>query len=468
MDKVDFLRQRMSESFDYAKNYAYKDGKQLLKRWVWFRVKYVLDNFLNGKEERLLILPGIRGVGKTTLLSQLYLHLVNTLNVSRERVLFLSMDVVSRLVNSDAFEMVNLYEEKILGTHLEKLDTPVFLLLDEVHYDPKWDSALKWLYDRSKKIFIIATGSSALSIKLPLDLARRARIEEIFPLNFSEYLMFKHDIKSDWKLREPLLEIISNPSNFAAFKDRIERGFREFSAKFSPSEIEIFFKTGGFPFSIELKEVEVYQKIMQLMERIVFEDVAKMKTFETDTIQKIPRLLVLLATTQKINFETISTDIQVPSKSTVSTLLDILESSKVLISIKPLGPEEKQIAKSWRYHFITPSIRAALKHSVGLLKDENKGIFLEDYVASILLRLKETKKLFNVYYDSQKDGTDFIIVPLEGKPIPLEVGYGEKGLKQIKKSMEKFGSNFGILISETEFKFEGNILFLPKELFLIL
>jgi predicted AAA+ superfamily ATPase len=464
---VEFLRKKITTALEYARSYAYKDNKPLLKRWVWFRIQKHIRKFLDGGENRLILLPGIRGVGKTTLLSQLYLFLTEKLRISREKVLFISIDEISMLLNSSIYEIIKIYEEKILGNNLENLNSNIFLLLDETHYDKNWAITLKNIYDRSNKVFIVATGSSALSLQTTTDLARRAYIEEIFPLNFSEYLMLKYLIKSDKILRESIKELLFNPENFMTKKDLIESKFKSFLIKFSPLEVERYLKIGGFPFSIYEEEENVYQKIIQILNKVALDDVQKLGSFEREVVEKIPRMFLLLATSPEINFEKISRSIGL-SKDTVSRILQVLEASKILFSIKPLGSEVKIVRKAWRYHFITSSIRAALKASFGLLKEKDKGILLEDYVASILYRLKNTYKNFDIFYDSEKGGANFIILPFNDKPIPLEIGYGDKSEKQVISSMKKFNSKFGILISEKELKFENNILYIPKELFFVL
>ena len=79
-----------------------------------------------------LILPRLRGVGKTTLLLQCYEYLFKEKNVSIADILYISCDA------------------------------PIFLLIDEIHYDKNWTLHAKILYDKSPFIFMIFTGSSLL------------------------------------------------------------------------------------------------------------------------------------------------------------------------------------------------------------------------------------------------------------------------------------------------------------------
>ena len=47
------------------------NNKKLNHRTDYFRIKEYIDNFLNGNNQnRFIVMPGLRGVGKTTILLQ--------------------------------------------------------------------------------------------------------------------------------------------------------------------------------------------------------------------------------------------------------------------------------------------------------------------------------------------------------------------------------------------------------------
>lgn len=53
------------------------NNKKLNRRTDYFRIKEYIDNFLNGNNQnRFIVMPGLRGVGKTTILLQLYEYLI--------------------------------------------------------------------------------------------------------------------------------------------------------------------------------------------------------------------------------------------------------------------------------------------------------------------------------------------------------------------------------------------------------
>jgi len=180
---IDMLKTYLEKRIQYTEKLALKyttddNNKPLPKRHIFSRIKNYIDNFLekNEKINRLIIMPGLRGTGKTTLLYQLYLYLIRKKNITRERILFISVDDLKSL-NYDLRSCIEIYESKILFEDLVNSKEPVFLLLDEVNHDPNWALTLKVIYDEYPNIFIIATGSSALELEKETnaDLARRAK-----------------------------------------------------------------------------------------------------------------------------------------------------------------------------------------------------------------------------------------------------------------------------------------------------
>ncbi|AEC52027.1 hypothetical protein PNA2_1111 [Pyrococcus sp. NA2] len=143
----DYLVRLMAElprRFEYA--------RRLRGRFILDELIRRVDNYLEGGKSGTILLPGLRGTGKTTLLGQLYLYILS----KTSDVIYLPVDELSLLG-------FNLYEAIERYTKLFKPERPV-ILLDEVHYDEKWDLTLKVLHDRME-FLTIATGSSAIKLR---------------------------------------------------------------------------------------------------------------------------------------------------------------------------------------------------------------------------------------------------------------------------------------------------------------
>jgi len=85
----------------------------------------------------------------------------------------------------DIFEVVNYYIETYHTSILETLSQPVFILIDEAQNDKDWSINGKLIFDSTKNIFMIFTGSSALKLSYNDDAARRMLNIPIYPLTYS-------------------------------------------------------------------------------------------------------------------------------------------------------------------------------------------------------------------------------------------------------------------------------------------
>ena len=101
-------------------------------------IKYI-DNFLEGnKINRFLVLPGLRNVGKTTLLFQVYEYLLKEKGISPQNILYFSCDLLKKMGKSDIFDVINYYIETHHNSIIDVISYPIFLLIDEAQYDKEW------------------------------------------------------------------------------------------------------------------------------------------------------------------------------------------------------------------------------------------------------------------------------------------------------------------------------------------
>ncbi len=156
----EFIQDQIANADFRIKAYVFDESeKRRLGRNCFVKLNMHVQNFLQGKSTiRWITMYGLRGAGKTTLLAQLY----EQTKIESKRKLFLSVDQAVGIFGVSLKDILDVYEEA-LGVSFERLTEPVFLFLDEVQYDEKWALLLKTIYDRSSKVFIVATGSSALS-----------------------------------------------------------------------------------------------------------------------------------------------------------------------------------------------------------------------------------------------------------------------------------------------------------------
>jgi len=169
-------------------------AEELFKFNPWWENAYRPDfvprpqyaNFLkkNQANPDIIILTGIRRVGKTTLMKLFIAGLLETLEP--RFILYASLDSIA-LEKFSIGEILREYR-KIHGL---KLADRTFLFFDEVAYRPKIHQELKNFYDAENvKIFASASSASILRDTRGF-LTGRTRMLEVLPLDFAEFLAFR-------------------------------------------------------------------------------------------------------------------------------------------------------------------------------------------------------------------------------------------------------------------------------------
>jgi len=465
-----YLQSELSHMVEIAEKMTKKDGISFNYRSLYFRLKKMINNFLKGSEERLVIMPGLRGVGKTTLLFQLYNYLTKEKRIAPERVLILFADELKKYFGIGISDAVRVFTEDILKTDLSLLKKKLFIFIDEAHFDKEWDLGVKIIYDRSKNVFVLATGSSALSMEMSADVARRSIREPLFPLNFSEYLILKHKFFPEKTTTFVIRNLIFNCSeNILKEASKIWHKIKIKSVRERinlSKEFEFFLMRGGFPFALTTEEKSTYERINGMLDRVVEKDILSLKSFSSETRNLITRIIYFLAIQKPggVSDAKLSQRFGASSKL-IREILDVLEKTHLVFSVKPYGGAGKLTRKPWKYYFLSPSINAAVRYKLGMLDilDRNMfGVLAENLVASTFFKIKETMYEYGIFYDPEKEGVDFLIQKGIDEIIPIEVSIGKKGKSQIKKAISKYKAKYGIVISNVDdVKRENNVIYVP-------
>ena len=140
----------------------------------------------------------------------------------------------------------------------------------------------------------------------------------------------------------------------------------------------------------------------------------------------------------------------------------------MIFHIKPFsGSGRTQVRKAWKYYFLSPSIKTSINFELGKYNSKKReflGELAENMVASYFFRLKKTmNKPHGIFYAPEKEGVDFLLSDITGKIIPVEVGIGNKDKRQIKKAINKYNSQYGIMVSNATQKItrEGDVIHIP-------
>ena len=469
---INFLNEQIAQADFRAKAYVFDErDKKRPQRSIFVKMKAHLDRFLKGNaSNRWVTLTGLRGAGKTTVLSQIF----SDCKGKDAYRLFLSLDQTSQILNIPLNEVIFIYEE-LIGKSLENLDKPLLLFLDEVQYDAKWAITLKSIFDRSNKVFIFATGSAALLMNINPDVTRRAIFEKLFPLSFTEYLKIKHQKFEIAGLGKKIREaIFSSPNTKEAFEqlEELEKEANKYYLGLTRLEFEKYLNYGSLPFMIASdNEAIVYDQIHKTLDRIVSGDIANIGRFAPNTISKIPAILYAVADMDAFSFSKIAERFGIKDRSTVAEIFNLLEQAEVLHRIYPHGSHLNQASnKPSKYLFSSPAFRAMYYKMIGnIISPENsKGKLWEDLVSMYLQRILYKNPGQSLTYDSAQGGADFIL-GMGMRRIVIEVGAGKKGYRQTISTSKKVKADYSLIISDNQLEYseEFNTVKIPLRLFLL-
>lgn len=430
-------------------------GKKRPERKLFAKLKEEVESFLKTQENKLLVLYGLRGVGKTTMLAQMYFKLL--LRIPRERLIYVSLDKL-RPLGISLNDFVQAYE-RLLGERVEEFSQPTFLLIDEAHYDENFGITVKDIYDSANNLMIVVTGSSSLPLKLDPDLTRRAKKLRVPPLTFTEYLRLKRGIQIPEELSATLRYALLN-CDFSGIEEKLDGVLLKFSEK----DVEDYLIQGSLP--VYLTSKNPLEDAYEILRKIVEVDLVREGLSET-TREKALGLLLLLASGENLAYDELSSTLGL-AKGTIEKLIEKLEDLEVIFPVRAYGSLGKVVRKTPKYKFLAPVLRSAILYEFGLFERDSKmlGMLLEDTIA-LYLHLLARKKKMGLHYDAQKGGADFI---LRGKStgVVVEVGWGKKGSRQVIKTMKKTGLTCGVVVYNGPLKKKGEVWFVPRELFLLM
>ena len=276
----------------------------LYSREIFKQLELELD------KKEATIITGMRRVGKTTALT----HLYDLIPSKNKALLDLENPLYRKVFEEENYDTIwnNLKQFKITN------ETKTYLFLDEIQNLPELSRAVKYLYDHWDVKFVL-TGSSSYYLRnlFPESLAGRKIIFEIFPLNFSEFLIFKEVIR---ETKESFTQKASEKNKIAY--ERLIPYYNE------------FLEFGGFPSVVLEKNFERKRTMLSEIFTSYFEKDAKNLADFSD-MSKLRDLILLLVprVASRIEINKLANELAV-SRQTVYNYLSFLEQT-YFISLLP-------------------------------------------------------------------------------------------------------------------------------------
>lgn len=325
---------------------------------------------------------------------------------------------------------------------------------------------------------MIFTGSSALDLEYNPDASRRIDKERINPLNYSEHLRLKYNIKIE-DISESLQKLVFEGDITNAVEKEEEMKTELINTLNYPSnDWDIYLKYGGFPILFdEINYLKLRKRLVDMITRVISEDIPRIKNLSEDNQINAQRILkrLSLQKSNEISQNKLSKQLET-SKANINNVLKILEKTHLIFHCENYTSTANRSSNAWKYYFATSSLKYALSSQIGNPEKntpEFEGILLENLVASTLHNTYLNREdFFTLYYDNHKRGNvDFIVDNQIKSPIPIEVGQGKKDKKQIKKqiknAIDSYNADYGIIISKNIEKIEkkDDVIYVPAKTF---
>jgi len=361
--------------------------------------RYAFPKILESlKERQILIITGLRRVGKTTLLYQVIEKLLEN-GADPTKILYFSFEESL----NDPKEVLSFYEKYVLKKSFEEVGK-IYIFFDEIQYARNWYSTVKQYYDIYPNLKFFISGSSSLLIsKKALDhLAGRFFFLKLSPLYFSEFLEMKGIKMKDVEV----------------FSRKYEIYFLDYLRK------------AGFPEIVDWEnEVKISEYIKNsVIDRVILKDLPIIfKTKDIILLEKITKFILSNAGAI-INLNSLSRDIG-SNKVTVSNYLKYLETSLLIRSLSNYRISFLSESRKLRKYY--PSTTSLIFANSKEVFERNFGAVLETYVVNTL----ETSH----YFRKGNKEIDVIIKNDGILPVEVKEKVSEEDLRKITKIINYIG-----------------------------
>ncbi len=374
-----------------------KEKAKEYKRKCFNKIK---NTFLNYRQ--ILILNGLRRVGKTTIIYQLIEELLNR-KTDAKKILYFSFDELI----SDPMQIL---EEYSRITKIEWKKEKIFIFFDEIQKLKGWTPKIKILYDNFPNLKICVSGSASLLIERDAlkDFAGRYFAENITVLTLQEFaeLFFGKTI-----------------NNFELYSAELKRIFDEYIKKPFPELVEWSDQT------------KINQYIRELVvEKIVKSDIPEsFKNANTHLLAALTEIFLKDAG-MILELTSLSKELGI-HKLTLSEHIAFLEFGNIIRTVKNFRPSIR--AESRKLRKIYP-VNIAL--SFCFYPDLSGGKIFESLVSSALN--------LNKYW--REGGKEIDFLKIDEKILPIEIKESKTitrtDLKNLIYFMKKYNLEKGYLI----------------------
>ena len=359
------------------------------------REKYLnkLRSYLYFKQ--IVILTGLRRVGKTTLMKLIIEKLI-TQGIPAKHILYVSLDDYL-LHKNNILEIVNEFRK----VHKIKIEEKIYLFLDEVTYKEDFHIQLKNIYDsQNTKMFVASSSASMLKDK-KASLTGRSITLEINPLDLEEYLFFKG----------------------ITIKRRDKQLYKSYFLEYC--------KDGGLPENV-LNPNREY--LMNLVDDIIQKDITAFHAIKNHQIVRDYFTLLMERSGKQLSINKIGKILSI-SPDTSKRYLNFFESTYLIHLLPRWGKTNQKLLSPKKIY----ASDLGIKHM--FMGERDIGSYFENY---IYLLLRNKKTLYYLYENTAE--IDFIT----DDKILIESKFYAKLNKRQEKLFEEYPADKKLVIDSVE------------------
>jgi uncharacterized protein len=328
----------------------------------------------NLQSSQAIVVTGMRRVGKTTTLRELY----ETIPTNKIWFDFENPLDIKYFEDNDYNDI---YQNIIQKGNLN-IQKRIYVFIDEVQWYPEISKIVKYLIDHHGVKFVL-TGSASYSLKnlFPESLAGRKIIFEMYPLNFEEFLLFKKENKERYQ------------------KIKKKKYITELDYELYDGYYAEFIEWGGFPEVVLATDQNVKQERLEdIFGSYYQQEVVNLAGYRK--VHKVRDLIMLLATRvgSQLDLVKLSQELQI-QRTTVYAYLAFLQDTYFIHLVSKFSSSmDREVSGTQKVYFCDNGILKVMARI-------DDGHMLENAVYN-QLKIKG-----NVRYFRKKSGAeiDFIL-----------------------------------------------------------
>ncbi len=401
----------LTDSNPWWENRGFKSGIK--------REKYVTKIMEFLEDGELVVLDGIRRSGKTTLLYQTVRELIETEKtpISPEKILFVDFE-------NPTFNFLENPLRNVLETYKRDIcsEKDTVLIFDEIQNIRGWEEEIRVLQEKKEHMIILSASSARLlDCKLSVHMGGRGyRKVPVYPLDFSEYLIFREF---------PLKESLKNPEALEESKYRIM------------NLLKAYLHEGGFSrVALEKDENLKTEHLLAYFDSIMYRDIVLQSEVRNARVLQELVQYFLANFTAPYSYRKLGKFLKLDF-STLKEYIYYTEQAKLLFEAQHFNPSGKTGGRKNKKIYC---IDSGLRNAASFISSEPEGKLSENLVYLELRRRGYEPS----YWEGSRGEVKFVIRKDDGSFCAINISYKD-GLETAEtKALMGFAKTFGPAVKE--------------------